>query len=129
MDEIDTCIKLINSPVVTNKFHKVFPRAWPVIGSKGYFIHQDFLTLGSPEASLKLIKIRQTSSASEPSEPLYLFAKSWIDGPVGGSQFLAGKMQQLTILGYIPLFERQRILLVGAKITWLDKISSTTVRH
>ena len=36
------------------------------IGLKGYFIQQDFLSQGAPEAWLKLIKMRHTSSFSEP---------------------------------------------------------------
>ena len=40
-----------------------------------------------------------------------VFIRWIVDRWIGGSQFLAGKMQQLTILG-IPLFERQRILRV-----------------
>ena len=58
---------MLTNSAETNKFHKVFHRAWSVICLKGYFIQQDFLTLGAPEAQLKLIGIRQTSSFSEPN--------------------------------------------------------------
>ena len=55
-------IKLTNSATKTNKYIcKVFPRAWSVIGFKGYFIQQDFHTPGAPEARLQLIEIQQTS--------------------------------------------------------------------
>ena len=49
------------------KFWKVFLRAWSVISFKGYFIQQDFHTLGAPEARLKLIEVEQTKSFSEPN--------------------------------------------------------------
>ena len=44
-----------------DEFCKVFPRAWSVIGLKGYFIQQGFHTVGAPEAWLKLIETRLTN--------------------------------------------------------------------
>ena len=38
----------------------VFGPSWSVIRLKGYFIQQDFHTLGAPKARLKLIEILQT---------------------------------------------------------------------
>ena len=49
-------IELTNSAAETYKFHKIFPKPErDLVGLKGYFIHQDFLTLGAPEAGLDKI--------------------------------------------------------------------------
>ena len=60
-------VKLTNLAAETNKFHRVFPRAWSIVGLKDYFIQQDLHAQVALKTQLKLIKIRQTWSFSEPN--------------------------------------------------------------
>ena len=87
-----------------------FARAWSVIGLKDYFIQQDFHHLVAPEARLKLIEIRQTSSISEPNvkqRKVFVIRDSGqnlkITKSIAGQEHFTRKMINHTFKGFFSL--------------------------